>query len=136
MRKHKTFETLFLDELKDLYDAEHQLVKALPKLAEAASDPGLKAAIQAHLRETETHVSRAERAFALLGEEADRKNCAGIAGIIKEAGKVLDEGFEGPVLDAGIIAGAQRAEHYEMGAYGSLIAWAKLLGKDDVASLL
>jgi ferritin-like metal-binding protein YciE len=77
MAKHKTFETLFLNELKDLYDAEHQLVKALPKLAAAATDPELKAAIQKHLRETETHVARAERAFALLGEEADRKNCAG-----------------------------------------------------------
>jgi ferritin-like metal-binding protein YciE len=128
--------TMLVDEVRDLYDAEQQLVKALPKMAKAASSGDLRAAIEGHLTETEGHVDRLEKAFELLGEPAKGKHCAGIAGIIEEAGDVLKSDFVGAVKDAGIIAGGQRAEHYEMGAYGTVIAWSKLLGHQDVASLL
>jgi ferritin-like metal-binding protein YciE len=127
---------LLVDELRDLYNAEKQLTKALPKLAKAASHPDLKELIEAHLEETENQVSRLEQVFELLDERARGKHCAGIAGIIEEGSTLLDGEFDGAVLDAGIIAGAQRAEHYEIGAYGSVIAWANQLGLQEVATLL
>lgn len=127
---------LFLDELRDLYDAERQLTKALPKLAKGSASPDLRSAIESHLEETRGHVERLERAFQMLDERARGKHCAGIAGIIEEGGDLLAEDLGDNVMDAGIIAGAQRAEHYEMAAYGSVIAWAKAMGHDDVASLL
>ena len=134
--KDKTMRDLFLDELQDLYDAEQQLVKALPKVAEAASEPELRTAIESHLDETRGHVARLDHAFNLLGEEAKGKTCAGIAGIIKEANQLIGDSYQGSIKDAGLIAGAQRAEHYEIGAYGSVIAWAKLIGQDGIANLL
>jgi ferritin-like metal-binding protein YciE len=127
---------LLVDELRDLYNAEKQLTKALPKLAKAASHPDLKELIEAHLEETENQVSRLEQVFELLDERARGKHCAGIAGIIEEGSTLLDGEFDGAVLDAGIIAGAQRAEHYEIGAYGSVIAWAQQLGLQEAATLL
>jgi ferritin-like metal-binding protein YciE len=127
---------LFLDELRDLYDAEKQLTKALPKLAKGATSADLRSAIESHLDQTREHVDRLERAFQLLDERARGKHCAGIAGIVEEGSDLLAEDLDEHVMDAGIIAGAQRAEHYEMAAYGSVIAWAKAMGHDEVASLL
>jgi len=125
-----------VEEIRDLYDAERQLVKALPKMAKGATSDELRSLIETHLEETQGQVKRLEQAFEMLQEKPRGKHCAGIAGIIKEGSDLLEEDFDGAVLDAGIIAGAQRAEHYEMGAYGSVIAWAKQLGEGDVASLL
>ena len=136
MAQEPTLRTLLVDEIRDLYDAERQLVKALPKMAKGAESDDLRGLITSHLAETETHVERLERVFQLLDEKARGKHCAGIAGIIEEGSGLLDEDFEGAVLDAGIIAGAQRAEHYEIGAYGAVIAWSKLLGEDQVAATL
>jgi ferritin-like metal-binding protein YciE len=127
---------LFVEELKDLYSAEQQLTKALPKLAKNATSPQLKKLIEAHLAETEGHVKRLEEAFEMLDEKPKGKHCAGIAGIVEEGGDLLKEDVDGAVLDAGIIAGAQRAEHYEIAAYGSVMAWAKVLGLRDIAALL
>ena len=125
-----------IEEIRDLYDAERQLVKALPKMAKGATSDELRSLIETHLEETEEQVKRLERAFEMLDEKPRGKHCAGIAGIIKEGSDLLEEDFDGAVLDAGIIAGAQRAEHYEIGAYGSVIAWAKQMGEGEVASLL
>ena len=136
MAEEKTLRDLMIDEIRDLYDAERQLTKALPKMAKAASSEELRMLIETHLGETEEQVKRLEKAFQLLGEKARGKRCDGMAGIIEEGSALLEEDFEGAVLDAGIIAGAQRAEHYEMGAYGSVMAWAKQLGENEVADLL
>ena len=136
MTKETTLRKIFLDELKDVYHAEKQLVKALPKLAKASTSPDLRTALEEHLGETETQVERLEKVFEMLGETAKAKVCPGMQGIIEEGSELLKEEDKGPVLDAGIIAGAQRAEHYEMAAYGTLIAWAEALGMDDVISLL
>jgi ferritin-like metal-binding protein YciE len=126
----------FLDELKDSYDAEKQLIKALPKLAKAATAPQLRAAFESHLEETREHVARLEQAFELLDEKAKGKHCDGIAGIIEEGSSVMGEDFDEATLDACLVASGQRAEHYEMAAYGTLVAWAKELGHEDVATLL
>jgi ferritin-like metal-binding protein YciE len=136
MSKNRSLHALMLEEMRDLYDAEKQLVKALPKMARGSSSPDLRKAIEGHLVETRGHVQRLERAFQTLGQPAKGKHCAGIAGIIEEGASVLKNGFEGAVLDAGIIAGAQRAEHYETAAYGNVIAWALAMGHEEVASLL
>ena len=134
--QQQTLRELMIEEIRDLYDAERQLVKALPKMAKGASSEELRSLIETHLGETQEQVKRLERAFEMLQEKPRGKHCAGIAGIIKEGSDLLGEDFDGAVLDAGIIAGAQRAEHYEMGAYGSVIAWAKQIGEGDIASLL
>ena len=128
--------SLMIQELHDLYDAEQQLVKALPKLAKGATSTDLREAITAHLAETKGHVERLEQAFDLLGERATGKHCAGIAGIIDEGADLLSSDFAGAVKDAGIVAGAQRAEHYEIGAYGAVLTWARVMGHDDLAGLL
>jgi ferritin-like metal-binding protein YciE len=127
---------LFVDEIRDLYNAEKQLTKALPKMARNASSDALRNAIEMHLEETRGQVERLERVFELLDERPRGKHCAGIAGIIEEAGDLIEEEEEGAVLDAGLIAGAQRAEHYEMAAYGSVAAWANAMGHKEVAELL
>jgi ferritin-like metal-binding protein YciE len=125
----------FVDEIRDIYHSEKQLLKALPKLAKAASDVELRGALESHLAETENQVSRLEQVFALVGEKPETKTCAGMAGIIEEGSDALrEEG--GPVLDAMIIASAQRAEHYEIAAYGTVAAWAEGLGYTDAAELL
>jgi ferritin-like metal-binding protein YciE len=136
MNQDHTLHNLMLDEIRDLYDAEKQLVKALPKMAEKASSSGLRQAIEKHLGETQGHVQRLEEVFGMLGEKAKGKHCAGIAGIIDEGSDILGSDYEGVVKDAGIIAGAQRAEHYEIAAYGNVIAWAKTMGHEQLASLL
>ena len=125
-----------VDEIKDLYSAEKQLTKALPKLAKAASNDELREAFESHLEETEGHVSRLEQVFELLDEKPRAKHCAGIAGIIEEGGDTLQQDAEDSVMDACLIAAGQRAEHYEMAAYGTVIAWSEALGLNDVANVL
>jgi len=136
MATEKTFRDLFVDEVRDLYDAEKQLIKALPKLARAAASHELRDALANHLEETKAHVGRLDRVFELLDQPAGGKHCAGIAVIIKEADDLLQGDLDDAALDAGIVAGAQRVEHYEIAAYGCLIAWAQEMGKPDVAEIL
>jgi ferritin-like metal-binding protein YciE len=125
----------FLDEIRDIYHAEKQLLKALPKLSKAASDAELRDALDTHLAETENQVSRLEHVFELVGAKPETRTCAGMAGILEEGSKVLAL-ESSPTLDALIIASAQRAEHYEIAAYGTVAAWAEGLGYTDAAELL
>jgi ferritin-like metal-binding protein YciE len=134
--KVSSLKELFVEELKDVYDAENQIVKALPKMAKATSTPELRKAFEEHLEQTKGHVRRLEQIFEGLGEQAKAKKCDGLRGIIEEGEDVISDGEEGPVRDAGLIAGAQRVEHYEMAAYGSLKTWAGQLGDQRAASLL
>jgi ferritin-like metal-binding protein YciE len=131
-----TLRDAFVDEIRDIYHAEKQLVKALPKLAEKASNDELRSALENHLAETENQVTRLERVFEIVGEKPQTKTCAGMAGIIEEGSDVLAEDASPAVLDALIIASAQRAEHYEIAAYGTVAAWADGLGLADAAELL
>lgn len=131
-----TLHELLVDEIKDLYHAEKQLVKALPKMAKAASHDDLREAFKTHLEETQEHVTRLEEVFASLDEKVKAKPCAGMAGILEEGSDMMKEDAEASVMDAGLIASAQRAEHYEIGAYGTCVAWARLLGLDEAADLL
>ena len=131
-----TLHDAFLDELRDAYDAEKQLTKALPKLAKAASSPELRTAFEKHLEETRGHVDRLERVFESLDEKVRGKHCDGIAGIIEEGKSVMEEDFDEATMDACLIAGGQRAEHYEMAAYGTLVAWAQAMGHVEAADLL
>ena len=136
MAETKRLQDAFLDELRDAYDFEKQLTKALPKMAKAATSPDLRKAFESHLQETLGQITRLEKAFGKLDEKARGKHCDGIAGIIEEGKSVMEEDFDDATMDACLIAGGQRAEHYEMAAYGSLIAWARALGHDAVADLL
>jgi ferritin-like metal-binding protein YciE len=136
MAETQTLHDAFLDELKDAYDAEKQLTKALPKLAKASTSPELRQAFEDHLEETNGHVDKLEQVFQNLDEKPKGKHCDGIAGIIDEGKSVMDEDFEGATMDACLIAAAQRAEHYEIAAYGTLVAWAKTMGQNDAADLL
>jgi ferritin-like metal-binding protein YciE len=131
-----TLNDLFEDELKDVYDAEKQILKALPKIIKAVTDEQLSEALSAHLEETRGHVRRLEQVFASLELKPKGKHCAGMAGILEEGSDLLEEDGAEPVLDAAFIAGCQRVEHYEIVAYGCLMAWAKLLGYRDAFSLL
>lgn len=131
-----TLHEMLVDEIKDLYHAEKQLTKALPKLAKAATHDDLRSAFTSHLEETRAHVTRLEEVFASLDESVKAKHCEGMAGIIQEGAALMQEDADGSVMDAGLIAAAQRAEHYEIGAYGTCVAWARLLGLEEVASLL
>jgi len=124
-------ETL-IDELKDIYDAEKQLLKALPKMAKAAEDEELKSAFESHLEETQEHVNRLEQVFKALDEPAKGKKCKAMQGLVEEGEELIEE-EEG---DAALICAAQKVEHYEIATYGSLEAWAKLLGEDEAARLL
>jgi ferritin-like metal-binding protein YciE len=134
--KLTTLDKLFHHELKDLYDAEHQVVKALPKLAEAACNPELASAFEEHLAQTQEHISRLETVFEEIGEPPARESCAGMRGIIEEGNKILGEDANDVVKDAAIISAAQRVEHYEMAVYGTLRTWARILGYEDSARLL
>ena len=125
-----------VDEIKDLYNAEKQLIKALPKLAKASTNDELREAFESHLEETENHVARLEKVFEMLDEKPRGKHCDGVCGILDEGRAVLEEDFDAPTLDACLIAGAQRVEHYEMAAYGTLVAWARAMGHDAAAALL
>jgi ferritin-like metal-binding protein YciE len=124
---------LFLDELADLYNAEQQLTKALPKLAKAADSEELREAIQNHLEETRNHVTRLEDVAEQLNEKIKRKTCKGMEGLIEEGEELVEEMEDSPALDAAIIASAQKVEHYEIAAYGTLRAWAERLGHEDAA---
>lgn len=136
MAQMRTLHDALVDEIRDLYHAEKQLVKALPKMAKATSNSELRTAIEAHLAETEDQVTRLEEVFELLDLKPRAKACAGMAGILEEGSDVLEEDAEEAVLDAMIIASAQRAEHYEIAAYGTAAAWAEGLGLQQVAKLL
>ncbi|HWD19664.1 MAG TPA: ferritin-like domain-containing protein [Verrucomicrobiae bacterium] len=127
---------LFLDELADLLDAETQLTKALPKMAKAAQADELREAIEAHLEETQGHVDRLEQVFESLDEKSKRKPCQAMKGLLKEGSEILQELKGKSSLDAGIIAAAQKVEHYEIASYGTVIAWAKQMGHDEAAELL
>jgi ferritin-like metal-binding protein YciE len=126
----------FVDELRDAYDGEKQLLKALPKLAKAASSAELKTAFQNHLEETRGHVGKLEQVFGTTDEKVRGKHCDGIAGIIEEGKAIMEEDFDEQTMDACLIAAGQRSEHYEMGAYGTLVAWARAMGHSDAAELL
>ena len=136
MAETGTLHDAFLDELRDTYDAEKQLTKALPKLAKAASSAALRDAFESHLEETRGHVDRLEQVFESLGEKVKGKHCDGIAGIIEEGSSMMGEDFDEPTMDACLIAAGQRAEHYEMAAYGTLVAWANGMGHTAAAKLL
>jgi ferritin-like metal-binding protein YciE len=127
---------LYIDELKDLVSAEKQLTKALPKMAKAASSKELKQGFQEHLEQTKGHVQRLEQIFAMLEERASGKKCMGMEGLIKEGAEVMSEDFSDEVMDAALISAAQRVEHYEIAAYGTVAAYADLLGESEQASLL
>ena len=127
---------LFIDELKDLYNAENQLLKALPKMAKAASSEELKSGFEEHLEQTRGQVQRLEKIFNALGESPKGKKCAGMEGLIKEGSEVIQEDYEGPVKDAALIGAAQRVEHYEIAAYGTVRELAEVLGESKYASLL
>ena len=127
---------LYIDELKDLYSAETQLVKALPKLAKAASSEELSQGFEEHLEQTKGHVERLEKIFESLDESPKGKKCAGMEGLIKEGSEVMEEDYEGAVMDAGLIGAAQRVEHYEIAGYGTASEFATLLGEEEHASLL
>ncbi|HVW22794.1 MAG TPA: ferritin-like domain-containing protein [Opitutaceae bacterium] len=127
---------LFLDELADVLSAEVQLTKALPKLAKAAESEELKEALESHLKETEGHVERLEQVFEKLGEKPKRKTCKAMQGLVEEGSEVIQEQKGTSVIDAGVIAAAQKTEHYEIASYGTLIAWAKEMGHEEEADLL
>jgi len=126
----------FIDELRDTYDAERQLTKALAKLAKAAAAPPLREAFESHLVETQGQIERLEQVFESLDEKVRGKHCDGIAGIIEEGKSIMEEDFDDDTMDACLIAAGQRAEHYEMAAYGTLVAWARAMGHNEAADLL
>jgi ferritin-like metal-binding protein YciE len=132
----KTMNDLFVHQLQDIYYAEKQLVAALPKMAEKATEQQLKQGFLTHLEETKTHVQRLEEVFGMIGAKAQAVDCPAIDGIIKEANETAGEVDDKAVLDAALINAAQAAEHYEIVRYGSLIAWARQLGRNDAASVL
>ncbi len=132
----KGLQELYVDELKDLYNAENQLVKALPKMAKAASSEKLRAGFEEHLEQTKGHVSRLEQIFESLGESPKGKKCKGMEGLVEEGSEIIDEDLEDGVKDAGLIGAAQRVEHYEIAAYGTVKAFAETLGHSEHASLL
>jgi len=127
---------LYIDELKDLYNAENQLVKALPKMAKAASSDELKQGFEDHLQQTRGHVQRLEQIFKSLDESPKGKKCAGMEGLVKEGSEVMGEDFAGALMDAALIGAAQRVEHYEIAAYGTASEFAKLLGESEHVTLL
>jgi ferritin-like metal-binding protein YciE len=136
MAQAGTLHDAFIDELRDTYDAEKQLTKALPKLAKAATNAKLRAAFETHFQETQGQIARLELVFASLDEKVRGKHCDGIAGIIEEGKSIMEEDFDEATMDACLIAAGQRAEHYEMAAYGTLVAWAQAMGHDEAAELL
>lgn len=127
---------LYIDELKDLYSAETQITKALPKLAKAATSPKLRQGFEDHLEQTKGHVQRLEQIFEGLNEKPTGKTCEGMKGLLKEGDEMADEGGDSDVIDAGLISAAQRVEHYEIAAYGSVATYAELLGEDEAVELL
>ncbi len=131
----KSLKELYIDELKDLYSAENQLVKALPKMAKAATSPDLRAGFEEHLEQTKGHVQRLETIFEQIGESPKGKKCKGMEGLIEEGSEAIEE-YEGELLDAALIGAAQRVEHYEMAGYGTVSAFAEELGESEHVTLL
>ncbi len=136
MSSHHGFRDLYLEELRDLYNAEHQLLKALPRMVAAASSPELRQAFADHLEETRVHAERLERIFDHLQEKPTGEICEAMQGLIKEAQKVIGQDYVSEVCDAALIASAQRVEHYEIAGYGVARAFARLLGEDEAARIL
>jgi ferritin-like metal-binding protein YciE len=136
--KLESLRELLIEELQDLYSAENQILEALPKMIEKASSPDLKAGFTEHLEQTRQHVARLDQIFDQLGDEADRddKTCKGMQGIIKDSKELIKTDAEPEVLDAGMIAGAQRVEHYEIAGYGTVRTYAQLLGRNEWVQLL
>jgi ferritin-like metal-binding protein YciE len=134
--KFETLEDLYVEELRDLYDAEHQILKALPKMIDRASHDELKQAFRNHLEETRSQVTRLEQVFERLGRKADRKTCVAMKGLLSEGEEILGAKGDADVIDAGLIASAQRVEHYEMAGYGTVRTLARRLGNEDQAQLL
>jgi ferritin-like metal-binding protein YciE len=131
-----SLQELYIDELKDLYSAEKQLTKALPKMAKAATSPELRSGFEEHLEQTKGHIQRLEEIFAAFGKSGRGKKCVGMEGLVKEGSEVMGEDFEEDVMDAALIAAAQRVEHYEIAGYGTVCAYADLLGESEHAALL
>jgi len=136
MEKLNSLKNLFVHEIQDLYSAELQLTKALPKVAAKATSPELKNAVEEHLAQTEEHVSRLEQVFHLLGEEPTELTCKAMKGLIKEAKDILKEEASPETRDAAIIAAAQKVEHYEIASYGTVAKWADVIGRNDIKQLL
>jgi ferritin-like metal-binding protein YciE len=134
--KQGSLRDLYIDELRDLYSSETQLVKALPKLAKASSNEQLREAFEEHLQQTEEHVSRLEQIFEKLNEKPTGKKCMGMEGLVKEGAETMGEDYPDEVMDAAVIGAAQRVEHYEIAAYGTVREMAKILGEDDHVSLI
>jgi len=134
--KMESLKELFVEELQDLYSAETQITKALPKMAKAATSPALKDAFESHLEETREQIKRLDQIFESLGENSKGKTCEGMKGLLKEGDELMKEDADPEVMDAGLIAAAQRVEHYEMAGYGTVRTYAELLGEDDAVSLL
>jgi ferritin-like metal-binding protein YciE len=133
--KINSLHDLYVDQLRDLYNAENQLIKALPKMAEASTSDELRESFEEHLEQTRGHVQRLEQIFERLGEKPRGKKCKGMEGLVKEGSETLEEDMPEDTKDAGIIAAAQRVEHYEIAAYGTVRTWADLLGQDDARLL-
>ncbi|GAB4527543.1 MAG: ferritin-like domain-containing protein [Anaerolineae bacterium] len=132
----QNLQELFVEQLRDIYDAENQLMKALPKMADAASSNDLKQAFQMHLDQTKQHVQRLEQVFDQMGMKAQGKTCEAMKGLVKEGEEVIDKRGDSDVKDAALIAAAQRVEHYEIAAYGTVSTYAQQLGENDVQRLL
>lgn len=131
-----SLQQLYVNELKDLYSAEKQLTKALPKMAKAATSTELRSGFEEHLKQTKGHVQRLEKIFQMLGKKGSGKKCVGMEGLVKEGSEIMGEDFEKDVMDAALIAAAQRVEHYEIAGYGTVSAYADLLGESEHAQLL
>jgi ferritin-like metal-binding protein YciE len=134
--KMETLQELYVEQLKDIYDAENQLMKALPKMAKEATNEELKAAFEHHLEQTEEQISRLDRIFEELGEKAKGHKCKAMAGLVEEGKELMEEDADEDVMDAGLICAAQKIEHYEIATYGCLRTYAEMLGFDEQADLL
>ena len=134
--KIESLNELLTEELKDIYSAEKQLLRAMPKMAKKATSPELKTALQEHLEVTKRQIERLEEVFESLGEPAKAKTCKAMQGLIEEATEIMEEDADDAVLDAGIIAAAQKVEHYEIASYGTVRTWARLCGEEEAANLL
>lgn len=136
MAKVSSFDELCLENLKDIYDAEHQIIDALPKMAQAATAPRLKEAFNTHLKQTEVHVERLDKVFGLMAETPKRKTCLAAKGLIAEGSENIKEIEPGPLLDAALIEAAQKVEHYEIASYGTIRTFATQAGRSEIATIL
>jgi len=134
--QNSSLKELYVEELRDIYDAENQLVKALPEMAKAATSEELRSGFEEHLKQTKEHVRRVEQVLNELGEKAKGKKCKGMQGLIAEGKEIMEEDFEDEVMDAALISAAQRVEHYEIAAYGTVRTYAEILGEQNAVSLL